>query len=329
MRVTFAALMSLVLSPSWSFAEDRFQGWQDAEIVGEITERSLPEASGIAFSKADPRRLYHINDAGSSPSLIVTGLTGENPRTITLDVPSVTDTEDLAMGPCPDQGPCVYIGDIGDNKSKRPFVTLHVIRDTVSLPQTVSPVFTARLTYDDGKSHNAESLAIHRDGSAYILTKEIPALLFRFAIADLREGDEIALEKVGAIDLSEWLSGTDKPNKILPTSMDIRPDGRQIVILTRAAGISLDLDLSQALKDAPFSLNTLIAEQDIPVARLPMIQLPQSEAVTYIDGGSAILYSSEIVETGDSSAPLVRIESASSQPARSLRWNAGRHFSAF
>jgi hypothetical protein len=301
------AFSAMFLSP-FAYAKRDAGLWEDARVVGEIDSRELPEASGIAGSRADPNRLYHINDAGSSPTIIVTDRRGQSTRVLGLEVDHVTDTEDLALGACPDEGQCLYIGDIGDNKAKRPYVLLHVVRDTAALPMTLALAFSARLTYDDGLAHNAESLAIHPSGYAYILTKEIPAVFFRFPISALKDQEEITLEKVGSIDLTEWLAGTDKPNKIIPTSMDIRPDGRQIVILTRAAGISVDIDLTQSLNRRQNQVNKIVKQDGLQVFKLPMIQLPQSEAVAYVDDGAAILYSSEIVETGGSTAPLVRID---------------------
>lgn len=301
------ALSAMILAPI-AYGKNRAVGWGEAQIVGEIDGRELPEASGIAVSSADPDRLYHVNDAGSLPSIVVTDGRGYNPHTISLEVDSVTDTEDLALGVCPDEGRCLYIGDIGDNKASRPHVLLHVVRDEVSLPERLVPAFSARLTYDDGLAHNAESLAVHPSGYAYILTKEIPALFFRFPVAALKDQADITLEKVGSIDLTEWLLGTDKPNKIKPTSMDIRPDGRQVVILTRAAGISLDIDLEASLCGRRRDVNDIVARDGLPVSVLPTIKVPQSEAVTYDSAGSAVLYSSEIKESGGTTAPLVRIE---------------------
>lgn len=283
------------------------RGWERPQVVGEIAAASLPEASGLAQSKAEPDRLYHINDAGSAPSFVVTDRQGAKPRTVALNIDRVTDTEDLTLGACPDAGFCLYVADIGDNKLKRSSVRLHAVRDTRTLGESVTPAFSATLTYDDGEPHNAESLAIHPSGYVYLLTKESPAVFFRFPLSSLVTQTEITLEKVGFVDLNPWLDGTDKPKKIIPTSMAIRPDGKQIVILTRAAGVAIDIDLAQALGHGREDLNQILADEGGFAERLPMIQLPQSEAVTYVDDGAAILYSSEIAETGGSFSPLVQI----------------------
>ena len=308
MRLLLPIAMSVAVSSGSALAQRSSGAWEEAEVTGEISSSQLPEASGIAQSKADPNRLYHVNDAGSSPSFVMTNRRGSDPRTVNLDVDSFTDAEDLAVGSCPDEGSCLYIADIGDNKLKRSSVVLHVVRDTRSMDSTVSPAFSVRLTYDDGAAHNAESFAIHPSGYAYILTKESPAQFFRFPLDEIQSQREITLEKVGIVDLTPWLQGTDKPKKIVPTSMDIRPDGKQIVVLTRSAGVSFDVDLAEVFKSGQQDLNQIMDDSGALAEKLPMIQLPQSEAVTYIDGGSAILYSSEIAETGGSSAPIFRID---------------------
>jgi hypothetical protein len=309
MKVLWSAALSCSLVSSVMFAKARpsSSGWGTPHVMGEIDSALLPEASGLAQSRSNPSHLFHVNDAGSTPSFVVTDRDGSHPHKVDLKVDAVTDTEDLAVGDCPDEGSCLYIADIGDNKFHRPFVRIHAVRDISNFGPSVAPAFSATLRYDDGQAHNAESLAIHPAGYAYILTKETPAQLYRFALSSLEKSDDITMEKVGELSLSTWLAGTDKPKKIIPTSMDIRPDGKQWVILTRSAGISIDLDLAEALGPEVQDINRIIDQNGVIVERLPMIKLPQSEAVTYVDQGAAILYSSEIVETGGSSAPLVEV----------------------
>jgi hypothetical protein len=282
--------------------------WESPEQIGEISIEQLPEASGMAQSLTQADRLYHINDAGSAASFVMTDRYGADARTIQLQISALIDSEDLATGGCPDTGSCLYIADIGDNKAKRPFILIHVVRDVLNMPDTVKPVFSVKLHYPNGESHNAESFAIHPSGFVYILTKEVPATFYRFSIAAMRSQTSINLEKVGFIDLSPWLAGTGKPDKIVPTGMDIRPDGKQIVILTRSAGVSLNVDLNQAFVQGRQDLNQALKDLGGRAERLPMIQLAQSEAIAYLDEGSAILYSSEISETGGTVAPLIRIK---------------------
>ena len=58
---------------------------------------------------------------------------------------------------------------------------------------------------------------------------------------------------------------------------------------------------------AVIDLNRLIARGEAFAARLPMLRVPQSEAVTYINGSTAILYSSEAAKPEVTTVPLVMI----------------------
>lgn len=288
--------------------------WKPAYIVGSIDRAAIPEASGIAASSVIEDRLYHINDRGSAPSFIITDRKGQNPKSIGLNLTEWVDTEEIAVGPCPASGSCLYIADIGDNKFKRDSIFIHLVQDEKIIAQDTSPLKTLTLRYDDGKPHNAESFAIHPGRIAFILTKENPAQLFRFNLDEINGYQEIMLKKVGTIDLNPFLEGKGRPKKNLPTSMAIRPDGKQIVILTSSQGLSMDMDLKNLPDSYPLDINSYIEENQIPTTRLPMIELPQSEGITYINGGKSVLYSSEIAETGGESAPLVQIDSLAGAP---------------
>jgi hypothetical protein len=283
--------------------------WEPAYVVGSIDRTFIPEASGMAASLLVKDRLYHINDSGSSPSFVITNRKGQNPKRIDLDLDQWTDTEEIAVGQCPDRGTCVYIADIGDNKFKRESVFVHIIQESEVNTKGRPAARTISLRYEDGKSHNAESFAVHPKGKAFILTKENPAELFYFNLDEIGESNELNLKKMGMIDLNTWLEGTDRPKKIIPTSMAIRPDGKQISILTISAGLSIDLDLSTLSDSDPADINELIDKKNIPTSKLPMIKLPQSEGITYINDGKSLLYSSEIAESGGQTAPLVQIDS--------------------
>jgi hypothetical protein len=310
-----AFLISLALMAPLASASVSKSAWSPGQVVGEIDGQQLPEASGLAASRIRADILYHVNDAGSSPSVVLTDGRGEGPQTVNLSIAKVTDTEDLATGPCPDQGSCLYIADIGDNNRQRAFITVHVVREEALVAaaltmNAVTPAFTLDLVYPDGASYNAESLALHPSGFVYLLTKEIPAVFYRFPLNSFsksKPAKPLALEEVGFVNLLPWLEGSDRPQKIIPTSMAIRPDGKQLVVLTRSAGISFDVDLAKVFNSGNQDLNKIIEASQASAERLPMIRLPQSEAVTYINQGASILYSSEIVETGDTRASLVQL----------------------
>ncbi len=296
-------------------------GWSNPTTVGSVDSKLLPEASGIAASQLVSGRLYHINDAGNSPAFVVTDSAGADARTVALDGVDTIDTEEIAVGACPHQTKesCVYIADIGDNDFARSDIQLYIVKERSQYGSRVTPDFVVSLSYPDGRAHNAESLAIHPDGWIYLLTKEIPAQLHRIAIDRIDDqGASLTLDFLGTLDLREWLDGTDKPSKIIPTAMAIHPSGDQIVILTRAAGVSFNIDLAKDLPNrSRINLNEEIESIGIQGIQLPKTKLPQTEAVTYIDNGSAIVISTEVKDglrkkkprPSSGGVPLVRIES--------------------
>ncbi|XP_069107301.1 uncharacterized protein [Argopecten irradians] len=76
---------------------------------------ALDEVSGLCAS--NPNILYGHNDRGDGPKLYaISSLTGELKTTIHVHGAHNYDWEDIACGPCDDNGGhCIYIGEIGDH----------------------------------------------------------------------------------------------------------------------------------------------------------------------------------------------------------------------
>jgi len=69
------------------------------------------------------------------------------------------DTEALSLGPCPGGGSCLYLGDIGDNDSKRKAIEIVIVDEVQNFPKTVKARARLKLQYPDGP-HDAESMAV-------------------------------------------------------------------------------------------------------------------------------------------------------------------------
>jgi hypothetical protein len=282
--------------------------WASAEKVGKLDSQLLTEASGIAASRLVSDRLYHINDSGSSPYFVLTNTVGANARKVHLNVAAFFDTEDLATGVCPDaKGSCLYIADIGDNKERRQNLTTFVVREQDPMPDEVTPAFQFQLEYPDGQSRNAEGFAIHPDGFGYVLTKESPSAFYRFSLKKVLTDRSVILRQVGELSLHPWMEGTDKPRKMLPTSLDIRPDGKEIVVITRSSGVALPLDLEELVAAGEYDWNDALRSRSLAGQILPILQLPQTEAIAYSADGSELYYTSELGDGEQSYAPLMRI----------------------
>jgi hypothetical protein len=79
----------------------------------------LTEASGLAASIANPGMFWINNDSGDEPRIYLIDSTAKLKAIVTVKGIKNRDWEDLAIGKGPDPNlNYVYIGEIGDNKSK-------------------------------------------------------------------------------------------------------------------------------------------------------------------------------------------------------------------
>jgi hypothetical protein len=130
------------------------------------------DGSGFGGSYLHPVVFFFVNYSGDRARFFAVGSDGADLGTYALSGTTVTDCEDMAMGPCA-VGKCIYVADIGDNDDLRPFVSLMRVPE----PAAVGPgVHTAlptqfKFAYEDGP-HNAETLLIHPlTGEKVILTR--------------------------------------------------------------------------------------------------------------------------------------------------------------
>ena len=166
--------------------------WSEPQQLGMLDHQIIPEASGIAVSKAFEDRLYHNNDSGDGPYFYVTDGTGAATQTVTVDGFEPTDVEAMALGPCPDQRTCLYLGDIGNNARVGRNVRIVVIPEQEQLAERTTPLKIITARYPD-TSHDAEGMAVHPNGDLFILTKEFnlitrianPAKLYRLSASQI------------------------------------------------------------------------------------------------------------------------------------------------
>jgi hypothetical protein len=161
---------------------------------------SMPtEVSGIAASQVRSGVFLALADHGNAAELHGFERTGEYRGRYPVAPATNTDWEDLAAAPCPDGSPCLYIGDIGDNDRVRQSISVILVPEPSADGETLEPIATWEAEYPDGP-HDAETLLVHPcDGAIYIITKEIPASVYRFP-PDTGKG-VVTLEPVATLDL--------------------------------------------------------------------------------------------------------------------------------
>jgi hypothetical protein len=259
--VSRAALATFLGLLSASAEAQLCRQWTDAVRVGELPP-NVRESSGIAASRQYADRLYHINDSGDAGRFYVTRIDGSNLQAVGVAGFRPSDTEAMSLGPCPGspKRSCVYIGDIGDNRRRRKAIEVVAVEETRSFGATATPVARFTLRYPDGP-HDAESMAVHPDGTLFILTKERRARLFKATL----NSSEPKLESVTSLDAGN-----------APTDMAISDDGSRMLVLTYKEAVEFVQDFGQQL-------------------RIPLLSLPQQESVTYLPGGDSFLFTTERV----------------------------------
>jgi hypothetical protein len=302
-------LISLILLSGLQAPGATLVPWSDAIEVGGL-DSMINEASGLAVSAWYGNRLYHVNDSGDTGRFFLTDMTGANAQSVRVSGFNPVDVEDLSIGPCGQSSECLFLADIGDNSRKRPWIEIVVVPEREHFPATVPALARLRLRYPD-RAHDAESLAVHPDGTLYLLTKErmgdgksaqsgIPRL-FKLSPdwwKDLRSPQ--TLDHVADLDLGRLI-----PNAVssarLPTAMDIARDGKRVLILAYIDALELAVDFSQPLPDVTSW------KEGRDYQRIRLVNLDQQEAIAYLPHGNGFLYDTEVRRSSTSPGRLIQM----------------------
>ena len=231
----------------------------------------LPEASGMAVSRAMPGMLWLHNDSGR-PELIAVDAKGKPAGRVSLAGATVEDWEALSSGPC-DDGHCLYVGDIGDNDAARSHVTIYRLREPSKAAGSAKVDGVFRAAYPDG-AHDAEALLVAPDGTLHIVTKGETgsAALYRVP-REPRAGATMRLERIG-----EPMSKGPLAQAARITDGAVSPDGRWVALRTRTS-----VTLYPA---ADFFKGTFTPARTIDLKSLGE---PQGEAIAFSSAGTLLL----------------------------------------
>ena len=154
----------------------------------------LREASGLAVSRTQPGVLWANNDSGDAPMIYAIDQKGRLLAKVAVADAEATDWEDIAIGPCPEDGAtthCLYIADTGDNNRKRADVTIFIVDEPSiagadpSRPMSVK-ARSFRFRYPT-EPEDTEAIAVLPNGDVTVVTKgRTPTIDFLgFAKADI------------------------------------------------------------------------------------------------------------------------------------------------
>ncbi|MEU4469935.1 hypothetical protein [Micromonospora sp. NPDC023888] len=201
------------------------------------------------------------------------------------------DTEDLALSK---DGNTLWIADTGDNadeKERRTRVALW------SMPVTGARQPTQhRISYPEGKPHDAEALLIGDDGKPLIITKVTSGKAEIYApTAALRGGDAeaVPMRKAGEITLPK--TQTENPlntfGRIAITGAARSPDGSRVVLRTYADAFEYDV-----------SGGDIVGALTTGKPRVTALADPFGEAISYTTDGKSFLTVSDAFQFADDEA---------------------------
>jgi len=190
-------------------------------LVGTLRHPPIRESSGVVASRKNAGVYWTHNDGGNPAAIYAVRedgmLLAEHPVAAAND-----DWEDVAA----DERGNLYVGNVGNNKAKRPWLEVHRLAEPAvgdgpagGRGPSLKPDKTWRLKYP-GKPFNCESLFVH--GSyGYVISKLFTgesASLFRFS---LDGPTEAILEKVADLAIRAPVTGAD-----------LSRDGRSLAVLS-------------------------------------------------------------------------------------------------
>jgi len=192
--------------------------------VATLADKKINESSGLAASRRTDGVFWTHNDSGDGPVIYAFNRKGESLATCRVTGASARDWEDMASFTV-DGKDCLLLADIGDNASRREFVTLYIVPEPPAGPQPkgaiadVPAAITIRVKYPDGPQ-DCESVAVDPTAKAIYLITKTKSNVYELPLPASQPKDVLTATKLCKVAVA-WA-----------TAMDISPDGRRAVVLT-------------------------------------------------------------------------------------------------
>jgi hypothetical protein len=182
----------------------------------------LPEASGLARSRAQQNIFWSHNDSGEP---ILHAFTGEGTAAgrVRVQGAAVVDWEAVETSPC-GQGLCLYVADIGDNEQERQRVTIYRMREPSPNSTEVTAVDIIEAAYPEGPQ-DAEAAFIVR-GTLYVVTKGESTPIRLYRVPELQPG------AVQTLQLVAELTPTGARKRTRITDAAVSPKGDWVALRT-------------------------------------------------------------------------------------------------
>jgi hypothetical protein len=265
-----------------------------AQLVCRLQDPAVNESSGLAASARSPEYFFTHNDSGDSARIFAVNRKGETLATFRVPGAQNVDWEDMARGRDAQGRDVLFIGDTGDNHTRREQLQVYQVPEPevdvtrLGVKASTAPALRYELSYPDGP-HDCETLLVNRaNGTLYLVTKE---RLLRASGVYATTGPLVPdrvnrLTKVGWIRFLSLPATvrrlTDSFGRMMATGGDISPDGDRVVVRTYTDAYEWKIagnDVAAAFRAQP--------------AHIPLPEMRQGESAAYTQDGKAILFGSE------------------------------------
>lgn len=186
----------------------RCEAWNIPVVAaGTLEDVAINELSGLGASRKNPGVLYGNNDSGDSARFFAISSTGARLGRFSLRGVPARDWEELAVGPCP-AGSCVFLADIGDNRSVRSDYAIYRVSEPQVGPDDLGEKDVAfdrfPFEYPGGAHFNAETLLVHPvTGEVFVVTKHeagVASTVYRFP-KPMTADVSVTLEKIAQLQV--------------------------------------------------------------------------------------------------------------------------------
>jgi hypothetical protein len=166
--------------------------------------------------------------------------TGDELRTVPVEGATNVDWEDLAV-----RGHDLFIGDIGDNRARRPAVTVYRVPEPIGA--TARPTATIQLRYPGGPTDAEALLADPRSDDLIVLTKDWDGDGTRILRTSTASTSGM-LEDQGELSLAT--GQLHVPGDDLVTGAAISPDGATVFVRTYGRVLAFTRRAGESVVDA-------------------------------------------------------------------------------
>ena len=230
-------------------------------VVSRAMLPEIPEASGLAVSRRDPGVLWSHNDSGSAAVLFALDTAGTMVGRVRLPI-RTRDWEDVSAARCASND-CLYIADIGDNRSARQQVRIYRITEPAPSDVESAPPEVFNGTYADGP-HNAEAMFVI-GADLFIVTRDRTGAVYRSTLSGSRE---LTFQRIGQLGLAAV------------TDAEASRDEKSVVVRTSHEALLYRTD-------------DLMLGRNVPYLRIPIDGMKEAQGEGVALDGSMLYLTSE------------------------------------